>query len=103
MQEINVFKQHTNVFDEYMFSYYYFSPMSRQQIERVMRNTLTEMYLTEEDLPNHDLDQQYLHEVFPDFFSMVSHMVANYTVTVNEYAYLCIFLYPHYMGPVYEE
>lgn len=24
-------------------------------------------------------------------------------MTVNEYAYLCVFLYPHYMSAVYEE
>ena len=24
-------------------------------------------------------------------------------MTVNEYAYLCVFLYPHYMAAVYEE
>jgi hypothetical protein len=27
VQEVLVFKEHTNVFDEYMFSNFYFSPM----------------------------------------------------------------------------
>ena len=29
--------------------------------------------------------------------------VSNYTVTINEYAYLSIFLYEHYMEAVYTE
>ena len=49
------------------------------------------------------MDIKYLDIVFPDFFNLLYSTVSNYTVTVNEYAYLCIFLYPHYMEAVYQE
>ena len=68
-----------------------------------MLDTLTEMFLTDEQKPNYAIDSQYLSEVFPDFFRVLVQFVSMYTVTVNEYAYLCIFLYPHYMELVYKE
>ena len=34
---------------------------------------------------------------------MLHQTISVYTVTVNEYAYLCLFLYPHYMEKVYKE
>jgi len=103
VQEITVFKEQTNVFDEYMFSPFYFSPMSRPQVERLMIDTLREMYLSDIDRSNYAVDRKYLDTVFPDFFHLLYQTVSNYTVTVNEYAYLCIFLYPHYMEAVYQE
>lgn len=103
VQEIKVFGAQTNVFDEYMFSPYYFSPMPRAQIERLMSDTLNEMYLTDELRPHFSIDKSYLDVVFPDFFHLLFQTVSNFTVTVNEYAYLCIFLYPHYMEQVYIE
>ena len=48
VKEMDVFHTSTNVFCEYMFTVYYFSPMSRQMIERVMRQTLSEMFLSDE-------------------------------------------------------
>ena len=102
-KEIDVFFQHTNAFAEYMFSPFYFSPMPREQIERLMCETLKEMYLCDESKANFPVDALYLETVFPDFFSMLHQTVSVYTVTVNEYAYLCLFLYPHYMERVYQE
>jgi len=61
------------------------------------------MYLSDEQKITYPVDSKYLNEVFKDFFSMLYHSVSIYTVTVNEYAYLCLFLYPHYMEKVYLE
>ena len=77
--------------------------MSRPQIERLMRETLSEMFLADEQSEHYQVDSKYLDAVFPDFFSLVYQKVSNFTVTVNEYAYLCVFLFPHYMAAVYAE
>jgi hypothetical protein len=64
VKEIEVFNTSTNVFDEYMFSSFYFSPMSKEQIQRIMLATLHEMYLTDELKPNFSIDSSYLNVVF---------------------------------------
>lgn len=68
-----------------------------------MLETLEEMYLNDEDRPTHEVDSKYLSVVFNDFFNTLHQKVSAYTVTLNEYAYLCLFLYPHYMERVYLE
>lgn len=103
VKEVEVFGTSTNVFDEYMFSPFYFKPMGQIQIERLMLETLHEMFLTNRMLANFKIDSKYLNEVFPDFFNLLYQTVSHFTATVNEYAYLCIFLYPHYMEAVYKE
>jgi len=54
-----------------MFTVYYFSPMSRPQIERLMRQTLSEMFLGDEQSEHYEVDSKYLDAIFPDFFSLV--------------------------------
>ena len=71
VREIDVFREHTNAFDEYMFSIFYFSPMPREQIERLMQDTLHEMFLTDEQKSTYTVDFRFLKTVFPDFFSML--------------------------------
>ena len=71
VKEIEVFGTSTNVFDEYLFSPFYFSPMAKNQIERLMLETLHEMFLTDEFKPNFQIDQLYLNTVFPDFFALL--------------------------------
>lgn len=44
VQEVQVFKEHTNVFDEYMFFNFFFSPMSETQLRRVIFDLLTQHY-----------------------------------------------------------
>ena len=61
------------------------------------------MHLTDMSKSTYPVDSKYLDIVFPDFFNMLHHTISVYTVTVNEYAYLCLFLYPHYMERVYKE
>lgn len=67
-----------------------------------MRETLKEMFTSDESKPNYAIDTKYLDVVFPDFFNIVYNQASHFTVTVNEFAYLCIFLYPHYMEPVHQ-
>jgi len=40
VKEVDVFGEKCNAFDEYMFSIFYFSPMPKDQIERLMLETL---------------------------------------------------------------
>ena len=68
-----------------------------------MLETLHEMFLTNEKSDNYEINEAYLDIVFPDFFNLLYQTVSHFTATVNEYAYLCIFLYPHYMEAVYKE
>ena len=71
VQEIQVFKEQTNVFDEYMFSSFYFSPLTRQHLQEIMKCTLTEMRLTDQETEEADIDQHYIDIVFNDFFGMI--------------------------------
>ena len=48
VKEMEVFHTSTNVFSEYMFTIYYFSPMTRPMTERMMHQTLSEMFLSDE-------------------------------------------------------
>ena len=66
-----------------------------------MLETLHEIFLTDENKTNFAVDSKYLTVVFPDFFHLLYQTVSNYTVTVHEYSYLCVFLYPDYMEAVY--
>lgn len=100
-RDIDVFGKETNVFGEYGFFFFYFSPMSEDQVKRLMLETLKEMFMSDESRPNFAIDSKYLEFVFTDFFNLVYNQASTYTVTVNEFAYLCIFLYPNYMEPVY--
>ena len=101
VQEIQVFKEQTNVFDEYMFSSFYFSPLNRQHLSDIMKLTLTEMRITDQSTQESEIDEKYLMVVFPDFFSMIYNQLNQYSVSIKEYAYMCLFLYPHYMDKVY--
>ena len=47
VQEIQVFKEQTNVFDEYMYNSFYFSPLNRQHLFNIMKMTMTEMRITD--------------------------------------------------------
>ena len=64
VQEISVFKEQTNVFDEYMFSSFYQGPMPQEMIRRLMWLNLTEMHTRRED-------KEYAKNVFDDFFRLI--------------------------------
>ena len=76
--------------------------MSREQLERLMLDTLKEIRLADPRAEYYQVDDRHLDTVFPDFFSLLYQTVATHTVTVNEYAYLATFLFEHYMKPVYD-
>lgn len=40
VQEVAIFGSNTNVFDEYLFFYFYFSPMTEPQLRRIMHDLL---------------------------------------------------------------
>ena len=42
--EIQVFKEHTNVFQEYMFTSFYFSPVNEMQLRAILWETMTQAY-----------------------------------------------------------
>ena len=103
VQEVQVFKEHTNVFDEYMFVNFYFSPMSEPQLRRVLRELLIQHYHNEhEDNPDDDRARviyEQLPVVFDDFFHTLHHVVANDTVNINEYSYFFLMLIGQYLQP----
>ena len=71
VQEIQVFKEQTNVFDEYMFCPFYFSPLSKQHLSEIMKETLIEMRITDQSTVESEIDEKYLGTVFADFFGMI--------------------------------
>ena len=71
VQEIQVFKEQTNVFDEYMYSSFYFSPLNRNHLYNIMKMTMTEMRITDQQTQESEIDEKYLMVVFPDFFNMI--------------------------------
>ena len=89
------------MFDEYMFSTYYFSPLSKTHMSEIMKLTMIEMRITDQNTEEANLDDKYLDVVFNDFFNMIYNQLSQYTVSIKEYAYMCLFLYPHYMEKVY--
>ena len=42
--EIQVFKEHTNVFHEYMFSSFYFNPTESDQLKSILSESMTQAY-----------------------------------------------------------
>ena len=108
VQEIQVFKEQTNVFDEYMYQTYLYKPMSYAHMAEIMLETLMALQFSANDLKKdedyderEEIDRKYLNVVFKDFFNMIHADLSKYTVSIREYAYMCQFLYPHYMEKVY--
>lgn len=92
------------MFDEYMFSSFFFRPTSPQMLERILKRVLVERYMVDQGLNQSDkiladITHKYLEEVYDDFFSLIYTQLKNYTVSINEYIYFFTFLYPEYMGP----
>ena len=84
-----------------MFSTYYFSPLSKTHMSEIMKLTMIEMRITDQNTEEANLDDKYLDVIFDDFFNMIYNQLSQYTVSIKEYAYMCLFLYPHYMEKVY--
>ena len=42
--EIQVFKEHTNVFQEYMYTYFYFEPMNDEQLKAILWESMSNAY-----------------------------------------------------------
>ena len=68
----------------------------------IMLNTLKEMRITDQSSQESEIDERYLDEVFNDFLNMIYNQLSQYSVSIKEYAYMCLFLYPHYMEKAYK-
>lgn len=76
VQEVQVFKEHTNVFDEYMFSSFFFKPTSEAMLYRILARVLTERYIldagtTSADKILEEITSKYLNVVYDDFFNYI--------------------------------
>lgn len=101
VQEVAIFGSNTNVFDEYLFYYFYFSAMKEPQLRRVMRDLLEQHYQNEtayEELKARKILES-LPVVFNDFFNIVFSVIQNDTVNVNEFSYFFLMLIEQYMAP----
>ena len=45
VQEIQVFKEHTNVFDEFRFDSFYFTPTSRKMLHTILLRVLVDKFM----------------------------------------------------------
>ena len=105
VQEIQVFKEHTNVFDEYMFSSFFFKPSPEAMLRRLMRTALVEEFVLggQENAALTVLTRKFLNdEVFADYFNVIHTQLRLYTTSVNEYMYFVTCLWPEYMAPAVE-
>lgn len=90
MNEILVFKEYTNVFEEFMFFTFFLKPMKAQQLERIMKDVLLD------EFPN----DNYIDKLAPNFANVVNNALKDYTSNLNEYKYIYLFLYPEYAKPL---
>lgn len=92
--EIEIFREHTNVFQEYMFTYFYFEPMNEQQLKAILWESLSRAY------GGHC---GFLNFVFDNYFMQMFGFFKTYTSNINELQYLFRFLYPTYVKKLYEK
>jgi hypothetical protein len=85
--EIQVFKEHTNVFHEYMFSSYYFNPTEGDQLKSILSESMTQAYGGQ---------CPFLEHIFDNYFLHLTQFFKQYTNNINEFIYLFRFLYPKY-------
>lgn len=92
--EIEIFRENTNVFKEYMFTYFYFEPMNEQQIKAIMWESLSRAYGGQCAFLNH---------VYDNYFMQMFGFFKTHTANINELQYLFRFLYPTYVKKLYEK
>ncbi len=78
VNEILVFKEYTNIFEEFMFFTFYLKPMNETQLKRIMNEVLSEYYP----------EDPYLEKLYDNFFNVIHTLLENYTTNINEYAYI---------------
>ena len=105
VQEVQVFKEQTNVFDEYLFSSFFFRPNCANMLGRVMRVMLRERFVDDAGQDRQErairkLSEAFLDILYPDFFNFVHTTLRLYTTSINEYVYFINFLYPEFLLPV---
>jgi hypothetical protein len=91
------------LYEEYLITPFILTPMSEQQLKRVIKEKLTHktQLLCAGEIPEkleHDLF--ILNSTFESLFTMLHKEVSYYTNNINEYVYFYSFLYPHYIEPV---
>ena len=86
-----MFRDQTNVFEEYLYSIFYFQPNSKDQIQLILQDKLFEAY------PECD----FLLKVYPNYFEQLYQMINTYTNNISEYIYIFRFMYPQYVKKLY--
>lgn len=84
--EIQVFREHTNVFNEYMYTSFYFSPPNEEMLKAILWESMTCAYG----------NCEFLMHVFDNYFIQMHSFFKPYTCNISEFIYLFRFLYPRY-------
>eukprot|EP00347_Sterkiella_histriomuscorum_P014360 403361169 len=90
VQEIEVLKDQQGIFEEYMFTCFFFLPMVENQIHSILLEKLRVKFGT----------QPYLEIAFEKMFNQLFSDIKSYTRNINEYEYYFTFLYPSYIEPL---
>lgn len=106
VNEILVFKDYTNIFEEFMFFTFYLKPMSDTHLKNIIFEYLTSKIELEyegggrkkEELLAEDMAN--LVSFYDHFFMIVNTKIKTYTHNINEYYYIFSFMLPEYIAPV---
>ncbi|CDW82255.1 UNKNOWN [Stylonychia lemnae] len=86
VQEIEMLKDQQGIFEEYMFTAFFFQPLSDQQIQKIVLERMRKQH-------GHEF---YLEVAFGKMFDQLFQEIKSYTNNLNEYEYFFKLLYPKY-------
>ena len=87
-----MFRDQTNVFEEYLFTIFYFEPNSEEQLKLILYEKMFEAYT----------DCPFLSRIYSNYFAQLHQFLRTYTNNICEYVYIFRFLYPQYVGKLYK-
>lgn len=87
IDETKVFKEHTNIFTEYLFTVYFFRPASEPMLKQILWQSLSCVYP----------DCEFLPTAFENFYLIIYGTFKDMTSNIHEFQYLFRFLYPRFV------
>lgn len=91
--ELQVFRDQTNVFEEYLYTIFHFLPNSEEQLKSILWQQMLDAYS----------DCDFLRQVYPNYSAQLIQFLSTYTNNINEYVYIFRFLYPQYVEKLYKK
>lgn len=89
INELLVFKERSNIFEDYLFTPFFFKPLSDDHMKRIMKELVIEK--NKED---------WVEAVFENFYSPIQLNLRPHTSSICEYQYICTFLFPYFTEPL---